>query len=290
MFPYHKPFMLWTRDIVVKRLKTFQSDYIKLALNFVVRLYYQCISYSITVNQLKQPNTWNYPIHTSIFFSIIFTMYSFYMNSVRQGDAYMLHWTGSSLVHVIACCLFGTESLPEQVMTFCQMDPWDKVQRDFLSKLKHLHWQNCIWKCRLSKWRSSCPDSTVLFKIFRDSNQRCHLGIEAVDNFDGIIRFSLICVHTAVISNIFLMWLPIRVMNYVLANLSFFMMTSPNGKIFLVNGPLWGEVVGDSPHKGQWRGALVFYLICAWTNGWVNDRDTGDLRPHRTHYDANVAW
>ena len=68
MFPYHKPFMLWTRDIVVKRLKTFQSYYIKLALNFVVRLYYQCISYSITVNQLKQPNTWNYPIHTSIFF------------------------------------------------------------------------------------------------------------------------------------------------------------------------------------------------------------------------------
>ena len=36
--------------------------------------------------------------------------------------------------------------------------------------------------------------------------------------------------------------------------------------------------------------AALFYLICAWTNGWVNDRDTGDLRPHRTHYDANVAW
>ena len=22
------------------------------------------------------------------------------------------------------------------------------------------------------------------------------------------------------------------------------------------------------PHNGQWRGALVFSLICAWTNGW----------------------
>ena len=24
----------------------------------------------------------------------------------------------------------------------------------------------------------------------------------------------------------------------------------------------------NSPHKGQWRGALMFSLICAWTNGW----------------------
>ena len=29
----------------------------------------------------------------------------------------------------------------------------------------------------------------------------------------------------------------------------------------------------DSPHKGQWRGALMLCLICAWTNGWANNRD-----------------
>ena len=33
----------------------------------------------------------------------------------------------------------------------------------------------------------------------------------------------------------------------------------------------------NSPHKSKWRGALVFYLICAWANGWVNNRDAGDL-------------
>ena len=27
-------------------------------------------------------------------------------------------------------------------------------------------------------------------------------------------------------------------------------------------------------HIGQWRGALMFSLICAWTNGRVNNRDT----------------
>ena len=26
----------------------------------------------------------------------------------------------------------------------------------------------------------------------------------------------------------------------------------------------------NSPHKGQWHEALMFSLICAWINGWVN--------------------
>ena len=44
----------------------------------------------------------------------------------------------------------------------------------------------------------------------------------------------------------------------------------------------------NSPHKSQWRGALVFSFICAWINGWVNNRKTGDLRHHRAHYDVIV--
>ena len=49
----------------------------------------------------------------------------------------------------------------------------------------------------------------------------------------------------------------------------------------------------NSPHKGQWRGALMFSLICVWINGWVNSREAGDLRRYRAHYDVNVmvrAW
>ena len=44
----------------------------------------------------------------------------------------------------------------------------------------------------------------------------------------------------------------------------------------------------NSPHKGQWRGALMFSLICAWINAWVNKREAGDSRRHRTHYDVIV--
>ena len=38
-------------------------------------------------------------------------------------------------------------------------------------------------------------------------------------------------------------------------------MTPSNGNIFRVSGPLWGESIGQrciSPHKGQWREALMF--------------------------------
>ena len=40
------------------------------------------------------------------------------------------------------------------------------------------------------------------------------------------------------------------------------------------------------PHKSQWRGALMFSLICARLNGWVNSREVGDLRRYRAHYDV----
>ena len=44
----------------------------------------------------------------------------------------------------------------------------------------------------------------------------------------------------------------------------------------------------NSPYKGQWRGALMFSLICVWINGWVNNREAGDLRRYHAHYDITV--
>ena len=47
----------------------------------------------------------------------------------------------------------------------------------------------------------------------------------------------------------------------------------------------------NSSRKGQWRGALVFSLICAWTNSWANNRDAGNLRRYRAHYGVIVmGW
>ena len=44
----------------------------------------------------------------------------------------------------------------------------------------------------------------------------------------------------------------------------------------------------NSPHKGQWHGALMYSLICARTNNWANNGDAGDLRRHPAHYDVIV--
>ena len=51
------------------------------------------------------------------------------------------------------------------------------------------------------------------------------------------------------------------------------------------NSPVTGK---NSPHKGQWRGALMFLWSAPWINDWVNNSEAGDLRRHRAHYDVFV--
>ena len=47
----------------------------------------------------------------------------------------------------------------------------------------------------------------------------------------------------------------------------------------------------DSPNKGPWRGALMFSLMRAWTNGWANSRYPGDLRHHGAHCNVTeMSW
>ena len=46
----------------------------------------------------------------------------------------------------------------------------------------------------------------------------------------------------------------------------------------------------NSRHKFQWRGALMFSLICAWINGWVNNDKAGETssRPVWRHCNAQL--
>ena len=46
----------------------------------------------------------------------------------------------------------------------------------------------------------------------------------------------------------------------------------------------------NSPHKGQWRGTLMFTLICVWINGCVNNRKAGDLWRDCIHYGVTVMF
>ena len=68
-------------------------------------------------------------------------------------------------------------------------------------------------------------------------------------------------------------------------------MTSSNGSIYCVTGPLCVEFTGDRwiPHTEASDAELWCFLWFApWINGWVNNREAGDLRCHRTLYDVFV--
>ena len=68
-------------------------------------------------------------------------------------------------------------------------------------------------------------------------------------------------------------------------------MTSSNGNIFRVTGPLCGEFTGHRwiPHTKASDAELWCFLRSApWINCWANNRGAGDLRRHRVHYDVII--
>ena len=68
------------------------------------------------------------------------------------------------------------------------------------------------------------------------------------------------------------------------------MMTSANGNIFRVTGHLCGKLTGPGEFPAQrpvTRSFDVFFDLCP-INGWVNNRETGDLIRYRAHYDVSV--
>ena len=65
------------------------------------------------------------------------------------------------------------------------------------------------------------------------------------------------------------------------------------GKLFPRHWPfVWGihRSPVNSPYKGQWRGALIFSLICVWINSWINNRKAHDLRRYQVHCDVIVIF
>ena len=73
-------------------------------------------------------------------------------------------------------------------------------------------------------------------------------------------------------------------------SLKIYMMTSSKGSIFRVTGPLCGEFTGPGGFPAQrpvTRSFDVFFDLCL-NKRFVNNREAGDLRRHRGHYDVKV--
>ena len=54
------------------------------------------------------------------------------VNSLRPSDAYMRQQTRPPLVQILACHLFSAKPLPEPVMTYFQLDPWEQISVNFI--------------------------------------------------------------------------------------------------------------------------------------------------------------
>ena len=68
------------------------------------------------------------------------------------------------------------------------------------------------------------------------------------------------------------------------------MMTSSNGNVFRVTGPLCGEFTGPGEFPSQRPVTLSFdvFFDLRLNKRWVNSREAGDLRHRLGHYDVIV--
>ena len=57
----------------------------------------------------------------------------------------------------MACRLFGAKPLSKPLLGYYQLDPKERTSLKLYSKYKTFHSRKCIWKCRLSEWRTFCP-------------------------------------------------------------------------------------------------------------------------------------
>ena len=195
----------------------------------------------------------------------------------------------------MACRLIGAKPLSEPMLEYCWLDPWEQTSVKSLSKFIHFHLRKCIWKCRLEKGGHFISASMCF-----NANRFTQYGTYEMRNYSQIKpectgeMLKQTCWHYG---DIFITdcWIFFTMTTSIAASDDNFRkmttfqstMTSSNGNIYRVTGPLCGEFTG---HKGQWCGTLMFSLICAWTNGWVNNRDTSDLRRRRAHCDVTVMF
>ena len=67
------------------------------------------------------------------------------INSYPPSSKYMRQWTGSSLVQVMACRLFGTKPSPAQMLPCWQLD-WKQISMKFESEFYQFNPKKYFWK------------------------------------------------------------------------------------------------------------------------------------------------
>ena len=186
------------------------------------------------------------------------------------------HWSGNDL-----------SPIRRQAITL-SIGPLGTNFSEIWMEIHFFHSWICIWKCRLRKWRLFCPEGNEVQLAKELAVKEHHQWVITWANVDpdpyGVTRPQWVK-----FSHGFVVYCFVVVLLWVTSGFLYY-----DDVIKWKHFPrYWPFVWGihrpvNSPHKGQWRGALMISFICARINGWVNNRKDGDLRRHYAHYDVTV--
>ena len=167
---------------------------------------------------------------------------------------------------------------------------------EFKSKHKIFHSWSCFWKCLLPKWRPShlclnvlsIPADVIIVRVLDLINYIAILYDRHVTCWLYMMASYMRASYKATIEQHV-------VSNKHIKSPASILLTHHDDVIKWKHFPRnWPFAQGihrspvNSPHKGQWRGALMFSLIWVWMNGWVNNPEAGGLRCNRAHCDITV--
>ena len=87
-----------------------------------------------------------FKVPVTSFFPQLSRAHETWLNSSPPGAAYVCQRTGSVLVQIIACRLFGAKPLPDPMLTCCELHHYEQTFVKFKSKYKTFHSWKWIWK------------------------------------------------------------------------------------------------------------------------------------------------
>ena len=162
----------------------------------------------------------------------------------------------------MACRLFGAKPLSEPMLVYCQLNLQEQTSVKFESEFYHFHSKQCIWNCRLPKWRPFCPGWDQLIRVTCNYSILCgpshwwdgttHLPHSALRNM--VVIKNIIPIH--IISVTFYGWNPWCIhWNFI--------------QLCSLGSHWWVFRIGFS------NGMIQCWLICSMTLQWRHNEHDG---------------
>ena len=81
--------------------------------------------------------------------------------------AYMHQWNKSALVQVMSWRLLSAQPLPEPMLAYCQLDPWEQISVKFETKFYNFHLEKMRLKLSFAKMAAILSNVCVCVCVWR---------------------------------------------------------------------------------------------------------------------------